>query len=138
MTLFATKGEVCDCGRSALTLCATGIPGLTLIQCQKPVCKDDGLWCEQHRHKMGTMGYGLVGGEFRFEFEKFVPSDGHIGSWVEAAYLNLLPLRWQLERMFAKNPSIHPPPAPLPKMVVLYEGRRFVQNADGKIVEESR
>lgn len=132
---MAPEEARCDCGKPAVSLCGTGGDYPTVVHCRRPVCRGRGHWCRRHRHAPGTMTYGFVAAEVRFEFERFVADGG--GPWdsVVAAFWNLLPLRWRLRRAFRALEASHPPPSPLPRLIVLYRGRRFV-DSDGQIAED--
>lgn len=133
--LAALQDSKCDCGKPAKTLCGTGGDYPTVQHCLKPVCRENGHWCLSHRHREGTMTYGLINTEFRFEFERFVPDSSEILDVLHAFVLNCMPLSWKLKYILHKSIDIHPPPAPLPKLAVHYLGRRFVQDGD-RMVED--
>ena len=116
----------CDCGKPGVSLCGTGGDYPTVVPCMKPVCKSDGHWCEVHRHAPGSMSYGLVNCELRAEFEGFV-SDRTFIDWCKTLVWNFMPLRWKLKKILEQHARIHVPPAPLPKLVISYRGRRFAQ-----------
>lgn len=132
----APADALCDCGESALSLCGTGGDYPTVVHCLKPVCQPDGHWCNVHRHAPGTMTYAMMNQEVRMEFENF-GSNGTLRDALVTWFWNRWPLKWKLRELHAQLLRAHPPPAPLPKFIVTYKGRRFVAKNSAFVEEKS-
>lgn len=80
------------------------------------------------------MTYAMMNQEVRMEFENF-GSNGTLRDALVTFCWNLMPLSWKLHKLHGQLLRAHPPPAPLPKFIVSYKGRRFVAK-DGEFTGE--
>lgn len=122
------EGDRCACGRPSLTRCGD-IPGFTVIRCAEPVCGPTGLpTCGVHRHRPGTMGF-ISNSLVSAELQRFTP-DGP-GLWDEVKNLwanHCTSIGWKANRVLKDHVRNFPPPAPLPQLKLVIQGRVFTSN----------
>lgn len=126
------------CGKHAPHRCGVGIPGLTLVLCEFPVCGGPeglpGRWCQGHRHRAGSMGYPVLRG--KAEFRGFVPDGSSPLEWLKVLWKRLF---WSAARtaqhVWEREQLMHPPPGPLPQSFTLVVGGQKFRSFGQRMLE---
>ncbi len=108
----------CDCGKVAVSRCCDGMVLEGQVPCGKPVCREDGAWCETHRHRAGSVGFGT--GTCKVTSFQGFRGTGPIWDKVRGWWWSMRSMQWQANKLLRNHILNCPPPAPIPPFEIRF------------------